>query len=188
MQVFVDELQKNVRAFEENIKQDLDLPSEGRRMLRRLAIIGVAGLYASEIGIMDIIPDYIHEAVVTVRDLWVNEMDAELSESERTLNYFKYQVLTNISRFKGADKFEVIPSKLLGYQNLNYIMILVHSMDELCGMHPKSTVIRELEKQNKLELGEMCKRRGRRRPDKKASLTFFKERPRCYHIHRDFFE
>lgn len=189
LQVFVDELQGNVRKFEENIKQDLDLPSEGRRMLKRLSIIGVAGLYASEIGIMDIVPHYIHDAVVTVRDLWINEMDAELSEVERTLNYFKHQVLTNMSRFKSCNEYEaILPSKLLGYQNIDYIMILAHSMDELCGMHPKSTVLRELEKQNKLVLGEMCKRRGRRRPDKKASIPYFKERPRCYHIHRDFFE
>ena len=189
MQAFVDELQKNVKTFEENIKQNLDLPSEGRRMLKRLAIIGVAGFYASEIGIMDIIPDYIHEAVITVRDLWVDEMDAELSEAERTMNYFKHQVLTNISRFKSCTDYEPnLPSKLLGYQNTDYIMVLVHSMDELCGLHPKSTVIRELEFLNKLEPGEMCKKRNKRRPDKKASIPYFKERPRCYHIHRDFFE
>ncbi len=189
MRVFVDELQKNVREFEENIKQDLELPSEGRRMLRRLAIIGVAGLYASEIGIMDVIPDYIHEAIIHVRNLWIDEMDAEMSESDRTLSYFKHQVLTNVSRFKSCTDYEPnLPSKLLGYQDTNFIMILVHSMDELCGMHPKSTVIRELEKQGKIDPGEMCKKRKRRRPDKKASIPYFKERPRCYHIHRDFFE
>lgn len=187
MQAFTDELISNVLTFEKNLTQDIDLPSEGRRMLRRLAIIGVAGFYASEIGIIHVIPDTIHEAIIEVRNLWLDEMEAELSEKDKTLNYFKHQVLTNIHCFIDInDKEPRIPNKILGYKNFDYIMILSRSLDELCGIHSKSTVLRELVAQEKIKPGEV--RNGKNRLDKKTYLPNIKEKPRCYHIHREFFE
>ncbi len=189
LQCFLDEVRENVAKFEASITPEIELPSESQRMLDRLAIIGVAGLYAAEIGVIDICPVRIHESITCVRDLWLEELGDEMSEADRTLSYFKHQVLTNISCFKNCNDYEpVMPRKLLGYQNADYIMILVKSIDELCGMHSKKTVLRELEKKNKVELGEINKKTNKRRLDKKANLIHFKERPRCYHIHRDFFE
>ena len=186
---FVSQLQTDVETYQKRLCEDIQVSDEGGRLMRRLAIIGVAAFYAAEIGILDTCPITIEETIFHVRDLWLEELGEELSEAERTLAYFKHQVLTNMSCFKNSMEFEpVIPRKMLGYQDSNYIMILVKSMDELCGMHSKKTVLRELEKQRKIELGELNKKTNKHRLDKKANLVHFKERPRCYHIHRDFFE
>ena len=192
LQKFSDELVRNVDEFKQNLLEDIDqLPSEGLRMVNRLAIIGIAGLYASEVGVMDIIPADIHQAVVTVRNLWMEGMEAYKSEADRTIEYFKHSVLTNIGCFINLyDERMRIPPKVFGYQNHDYIMILVKSMDVLCGAHPKSSVLRHLEQSNMIALGELNPKTNRNRLDKRASFNNpqFPNRPRCYHIHRTFFE
>ena len=191
---FSFELKDSVRAYKERLMEDInELPSEGIRMINRLAIIGAAGLCAShdDVRILNIAPPLIDDAVFTVRDLWLDNMDAHKSEAERTIDYFKHQVMQNFSCFIDLTDYDAKPPyKILGYRNNNYIMVLTKSMDELCGMNPKSSVLRELEKSGKIKLGEVDKRTGKRRLDDKAYLNHpkFPGRPRCFHIQRDFFD
>lgn len=186
------ELKASVKDYRLRLMADIQqLPSEGIRMINRLAIIGAAGLCASQVNILNIAPPLIDDAIFTVRDLWLDNMDAHKSEAQRTIEYFKHQVLTNISCFINVNEYAVkIPNKVLGYQNDIYIMILVKSLDELCGAHPKSTVLRVLEETGMIELGELNKSTNKRRLDKKAGFinSQFSNRPRCYQISRNFFE
>lgn len=192
LQIFSDELKIGVEDYKQKLMDDLpQLPSEGIRMLNRLAIIGAAGLCASAVKILDIAPPLIDEAIFTVRNLWLENMEAHKSEAERTVEYFKHQVLTNIGCFINVNEYVAkIPNRVLGYQNDKFIMILPKSLDELCGAHPKSTVLRILEETNGIELGELNKSTGKYRLDKRASFrnSQFSNRPRCYHIYRNFFE
>lgn len=191
---FGAELKANVKAYRERLLVDInELPSEGIRMINRLAIIGAAGLIAShdDVRILNIAPSLIDDAIFTVRDLWLDNMDAHKSEAERTIEYFKHQIMVNFGCFIDLTDYEAkTPYKILGYRNANYIMVLTKAMDELCGMNPKSSVLRELEKLNMIKLGEVDKKTGKRRLDDKAYLNHpkFSGRPRCYHIQRDFFD
>ena len=191
---FCTELKVNVRAYRERLLEDINhLPNEGIRMINRLAIIGVAGLIAShdDVKILNIAPLLIDDAIFTVRDLWLDNMDAHKSEAERTIEHFKHQIMVNFGCFIDLTDFDAkTPYKILGYRNTNYIMVLTKAMDELCGMHPKGSVLRELEKHNMIKLGEVDKKTGKRRLDDKAYLNHpkFHGRPRCYHIQRDFFD
>ena len=191
---FSAELKANVKAYKQRLLEDInELPSEGIRMINRLAIIGAAGLIAShdDIRILNIAPPLIDDAVFTVRDLWLDNMDAHKSEAERTIEYFKHQVMVNFGFFVDLMDYNAKPPyKILGYRNSNYIMVLTKAMDELCGMHSKSSVLRELEKNNMIKLGEVDKKTGKRRLDDKAYLNNpkFPGRPRCFHIKRNFFD
>lgn len=188
------ELKASVKEYKQRLMADIiELPSEGIRMINRLAIIGVAGLCAShpDVGILNIAPPLIDDAVFTIRDLWLDNMDAHKSEAERTIEYFKHQVMVNFSGFVDLTDYDArAPYKIFGYRNNNYIMVLTKTMDELCGMHPKSSVLKELEKSGMIKLGEVDKKTGRRRLDDKAYLNHpkFPGRPRCFHINRDFFD
>lgn len=192
LQIFSDELKIGVEDYKQKLMDDIpQLPSEGIRMLNRLAIIGAAGLCASAVKILDIAPPLIDDAIFTVRNLWLENMEAHKSEAERTVEYFKHQVLTNIGCFINVNEYVAkIPNRVLGYQNDKFIMILPKSLDELCGAHPKSTVLRILEETNGIELGDLNKSTGKYRLDKRASFrnSQFSNRPRCYHIYRNFFE
>lgn len=191
---YSNELKACVKDYKQRLIADIpQLPSEGIRMINRLAIIGAAGLCAShpDVGILNISPPLIDDAVFTIRDLWLDNMDAHKSEAERTIEYFKHQVMVNFASFVDLTDYDAkAPYKILGYRNNNYIMVLTKAMDELCGMHPKSSVLRELEKNGMIKLGEVDKKTGKRRPDDKAYLNHpkFPGRPRCFHIQRDFFD
>ncbi|PJE79649.1 hypothetical protein CI610_01363 [invertebrate metagenome] len=184
---FSEKIMKLVESIDQRLQKDINLPSEGKRLIRRLAIISAAGCYAANAGIISKDDGYILKTVMTVRNLWIKESEGYLSENERALDDFKHNVLTNMNYFEDiTNKDSRLPSKIYGYINSDYIMVLVKSMEDLCGIHSSRNILRELNKRNKITLGESVK--GKHKISKRLSVPHKKERPRCYFIYRDFFD
>ena len=194
-QEFVDEINSNIRLMEERLCNGVDpLPREIARVLERISAIAVAAMYAAEAGILDWCPVTIQECMVFVRDLWLSDMEEEISELDKALSELRSNLITNLANFEDlSDTTQKLPIKMMGYKNYDYIMILPKVMDDFCSGYSKRQLLKELEIKKLLSLGEFDKRTNRYKIAKKIPLRqsegkHVKERPRCYWISRYFLD
>ena len=188
---FTNEINANIKAMERVLIDGINpLPREIRRVLKRMAAIAVAAMYAGSAGVIQWEPDEISKAVVFVRNLWLSDMGDNISELDKALATFRDNLNTNIANFFDlSDEKARYPLKMMGYKNFDYIMVLPSAMDQCCNNYSKRQLLKELENRNILLLGEENKATGKARPAKKIpAVKFLKERPRCYWISRHFLE
>lgn len=188
---FRQEILFNVKTMKALLVSGIDpLPNEIEAVLKRMSAIAVAAMYASEAGILDWTPGNINDCMVFVRDLWLSDMEDEVSELDRALSELRSNLIANVSNFEDLnDEKAKPPVKLMGFKNYDYIMLLPKSMDEFC-TYSKRQILNELQERNFLKLGEFDKNKGKARiakkiPDRKGVV---KERPRCYWISRYFLD
>ena len=203
-QEFVDEINTNIRLMEERLCSGVDpLPREIARVLERMSAIAVAAMYAAEAGILDWCPVQIQECIIFIRDLWLSDMEEEVSELDKALSELRSNLITNLANFEDlSDTTAKLPIKMMGYKNYDYIMVLPKVMDEFCNSYSKRQLLKELETKGFLTLGEFDKRTNRHKIAKKipgrsanenpegyqGKGKIVKERPRCYWIGRHFLD
>ena len=189
-QEFVDEINSNIRLMEDRLCSGVNpLPREIARVLERMSAIAVAAMYAAEAGILDWCPVQIQDCLVFVRDLWLSDMEDEVSELDKALSEVRSNLIANMANFEDlSDTSAKAPIKMMGYKNYDYIMVLPKVMDDFCS-YSKRQLLKELEVRNVLSLGEYEKSKGRYKIAKKIpARTYCKERPRCYWIARHFLD
>ncbi|MCW7555544.1 DUF927 domain-containing protein [Endozoicomonas gorgoniicola] len=155
----IGELKERVRDLEQKLCEGInDLPNDGMRVIRRLAIVGVAGMYASNIQLENLkgaeilsweLKD-IFLALAHIRNLWLKELGEERSETDRALAHFRSELLSNMAFFQNVNH-EVMVQNRLGWRNEDYVMVLPKAMNHLAGDFDKNTILKEIKKQGKLK-------------------------------------
>ncbi len=184
----ISELKERVRDLEQKLCEGIDdLPNDGMRVIRRLAIVGVAGMYASGINLQNLkgagilkweLKD-IFMALAHVRNLWLRELGEERSEADRALSHFRSDLLSKYAFFQNVNH-DVVVQNRLGFRNEDYVMVLPKAMNELTGEFDKNMVLKELKARGKLKhekdrlTYKMCTTKGSR------------SRPSVYWIHISF--
>jgi uncharacterized protein (DUF927 family) len=188
-QEFVDEINTNIRAMKKLLVSGIDkLPREIERVLDRMAAIAVAAMYAGEAGVLDWNPELLNSCMIFIRDLWLSDMEDEISEIDKALAGLRGDLISSMANFEDiSDESAKPPIKMMGYKNYDYIMVLPTVMDSLCNGYSKRQLLKELEVIGALSLGEFDKKTDKYKVAKKIPVrNKSKERPRCYWIGRHF--
>lgn len=188
MITFSGELKEELATMESIMIKDHDsggyiqIPPEGRRVLRRFALVALAGAQAAQAGIIDWELTDILQAILHVRDRWLSDQGSERSEMDRALAHLRDQLMRNAGRFLPYDKAPNQGQRdLLGFRVDDYFLLMKESLDELVGEHDSRTVLNHLKKQGFLW-------HDKERLTKKAPKTeyFGNVRPNLYWISVDF--
>ncbi|MGI9280579.1 MAG: DUF927 domain-containing protein [Endozoicomonas sp.] len=189
---FRNEILDNVKTMKVLLMSgDVPKSNEVEAVLKRMAAIAVAAMYASEAKILDWPPHLINDCMVFIRDLWISDMEDDVSELDRALSELRSNIISNLANFEDlATDYNYStfkqPVKLMGYKDNEFIMILPKSMDDFC-TYSKRQILNELKVRKYLEPGEFDKSKGKARVAKKIPVRIYaKERPRCYYIRREF--
>lgn len=150
--VLSGQLREELRQIEQRLAHGVgEMPPEGRRVLRRFALVALAGARAGMAGVLGWDLAAILAAVEHVRDRWLNDQGQERSELDRALGHVRDQLIQHASRFRWFDKPEKGPLRdLLGFRTADYYLITESGMRELCGEHDMRTVLRALKMQGHL--------------------------------------
>lgn len=148
-----DQLREDLRSLEMILSQDVadKLPPEGQRVIRRFALVAVAGLRAgTEAGMAGILRwdmTQILLAIRHVRDRWLSDQGAEHSETERGLAHLRNQLMRHGDRFRwidGTGSGRSPARDLLGYRVQDFYLLTDEGLRELCGEHDMRAVLRAL--------------------------------------------
>ncbi len=177
MATLAGELRDELRSIEriliyENVdgkEVEIPLPPEGKRVIRRFALVALAGMRAStQPGMAGILPwDFVQiiVAIKHVRDRWLSDQGQEHSELDRGLAYLRNQLIRHGDRFRwltsgGNNR----PARdLLGYRVPEYYLLTDEGLRELCGEHDMRAVLRALKTQGYLhhDAGRLTKKSPR---------------------------
>lgn len=126
--------------------EPLDLPPEARRVLRRFAVVALAGLRAMQAGVLAWTLVDIIKAVRHVRDRWLSDQGNERSEMDRGLSRLRDALLAHSDRFRAIDARSSAPAirDALGFKSDDFYLIHEHGMRELCGEFDQRTILRSL--------------------------------------------
>lgn len=181
------ELRAELKAMEKVLGHDattnkpMDLPPEGQRVLRRFALVAVAGARAAQAGVFDWSVNEIVEAVQTVRDRWLAEQGQERSEVDRGLGHLREAIISNMDRFRWANAEGGNVRDLLGFRTEEYFLCTEAGLRELCGEFDSRTILYTL---RHMELLWSEKDRLTRKAPRIASLQ--NTRPNLYWINTKF--
>lgn len=129
---FVTELVKILReAREESLQEMLkalesytaDLTPKGTepeqaRAIRRFAALKVAGELAVDLGILPYSPEEVHQAIVSVRDLWLNETRG-IGDTTRAVRALRHFLVRNHSAFVSVTDPKAKVKGCIGFWNSN---------------------------------------------------------------------
>ncbi len=143
------QLRDDLRGIEAMLADGIEhrLPPEGRRVLRRFALVALAGIWAQAAGVTSWQLPEILEAVKNVRDRWLGDQGQEVSEVERALAYLRNQLVRGADRFRWIDASghaRTSGRELLGFRTAEYYLLMEEGLRELCGEHDIRAVLRAL--------------------------------------------
>jgi uncharacterized protein (DUF927 family) len=145
------ELREELKKMEEIMlidpatKKQIDLPPEGKRVLRRFALVAVAGARAVQYQVINWELNHIIRAVLHVRDRWLSEQGQERSEIERSLSHLRDELIKNSARFRPLDAQDSGKYRdLLGFRADDYFLLHHEGMQELCGEYDTRTILLQL--------------------------------------------
>jgi uncharacterized protein (DUF927 family) len=180
------QLREDLAALEVLLCKDIEdkLPPEGRRVIRRFALVAVAGLRAgTETGMAGILRwdmGQILQAVRHVRDRWLSDQGTEHSEADRGLAHVRNQLIRHGDRFRWIDGTvggRPAARDLLGYRVRDFYLITEEGLRELCGEHDMRAILRALKTGDYLwhDAGRLTKKSP-------AIEELGKTRPRLYWV------
>lgn len=142
------QLREELRQIEEKLTEDIEdqLPPEGRRVMRRFALVALAGGRAYLAGVIPWgIADTIW-AVREVRDRWLRDQGQEYSEVDRALAHLRGQLIRHGDRFRWIDGSgrNAGARELLGYRVREWFLLTEAGLSELCGEHDPRVVLHAL--------------------------------------------
>lgn len=189
IQVFTNHLNINIKKFELILADGISpMPNEIKAVIKRMSAIGVAALYAAEAGIVNWTIDQITECMIFIRNLWLSDMEDNISELDKALSSLRGHLISNMANFEDLNDDQAKPPiRMMGYKNYDFIMVLPDAFDDFCGRYNKRQLTGELLKRSYLAPGEIYN--GKPRLNKKIPVMAnkkSKERPRCYWINKEF--
>lgn len=150
MLALADRLRTELRQIELVLSKDekgnvLELPPEARRVVRRFALVALAGARAALAGVLSWDLVDIIAAIKHVRDRWLAEQGSERSEMDRGLAHLRDQLLAHVDRFRPLDARSGAPVRdLLGFRSDEYYLVHEKGIQELCGEFDARTLLRSL--------------------------------------------
>lgn len=103
---------------EAELSDGLVIETHHQRVLRRLALVAMAGCLAVELGVLPEIPRAtILHSVGVVRDAWLND-DENIPEDIRGVNAVRSFILLNDDRFRAAKNEDEVVHRRVGYRTL----------------------------------------------------------------------
>ena len=172
---FSGRLRDQLSDLENKLREGIDLPNDGGRVVRRMAIVCLAGFYAAKAGVTPWTMDEVYNAVVHVRNLWLKELGDEVSEEDRALAYFRAQLLHNLALFRNIEHEGEIKDAI-GLRGKGHIMPYTHSMKQLAGPFDQNMILKALLRDELLwaESGRLARKSPR--------IKGRQDRPRVYAI------
>lgn len=153
--VVAGQIREEVRGVERVLGAELgtELPAEGRRVLRRFAVVALAGLRAGPKG-ASILPWSMEEVLAAVGSVirrWLADVGEERSELERGLAYLRDQLLARAGQFVAVDG-QPAPTQreILGWRSDEYVLVLPDAMRQLCGEFEPRPLLGELRRTGQL--------------------------------------
>ena len=159
-----------------------ELPAEGRRVLRRFALVALAGARAGQTrGMAGILPWPVSECAAAVLDVarrWLRSVGDRRSEIDRAIAYLRDAIVSQAARFCSPAVQPARPD-VLGLLLPDYWCLTDAALDELCGSYDPRTVTAWLREQGLLWVdGKHLKRKAPR------SKLFGDMRPRLWWVQR----
>ncbi len=146
-------LQGYVGAELDRWTNDLTPPNaspEQRRGLRRLALAGVAGALARELGVLPFDEGEIKEAISVLADLWHLD-SAQVPDNVRGLQAIQGFMQRHAARFRGAmDNGTSTIRDLAGYTTADCYLFTPEGLQEACGGFDSGEVAKELDRRGLL--------------------------------------
>jgi len=159
-----------------------ELPAEGRRVLRRFALVALAGARAGQTrGMAGILPWPVSECAAAVLDVarrWLRSVGDRRSEIDRAIAYLRDAIVSQAARFCMPGVQPARPD-VLGLLLPEYWCLTDAALEELCGSYDPRTVTAWLRSAGLLWAdGKHLKRKAPR------SKLFGDHRPRLWWIQR----
>jgi putative DNA primase/helicase len=147
-----NDLPARVRAAEDKIREHLsqDAPaSEIGRVLHALALVAVAGEYATECDVLPWPAGTAIAAVCRIAELWISRRDGEMPDSTRDL---LEKIRANLAAFCDLDRRGNALASAIGWKKGDWIYILPDTLASLSGRSAQAAA-RDLEVEGVLERG-----------------------------------
>lgn len=147
-----DSLPARVRAAEDKIREHLsqDGPaSEIGRVLHALALVAVAGEYATECGVLPWPAGTAVGAVCRIAELWISRRDGEMPDCTRDL---LEKIRATLAGFCDLDQRGTARASPIGWKKGDWLYILPDALASLAGMNAQAAA-RDLEVEGVLERG-----------------------------------
>jgi uncharacterized protein (DUF927 family) len=126
-----------------------NLEAEQNRVIKRLALVLLAGAYAVDFGILPLEEEEVIEAIKSIRDIWLNST-TELNDCKRAINDIIDFLSSHESQFHDDDSNYDAPSYIAGYKKeikgVTYYLFTTDSFNKaIQGANSRAT-LRELDK------------------------------------------
>ncbi|MEJ1355722.1 MAG: DUF927 domain-containing protein [Candidatus Sedimenticola sp. (ex Thyasira tokunagai)] len=146
MAALTGKLKDELRRMEGKLAEGIEdrLPPESRRVIKRFALVALAGWHAQQAGIIDWSFDEIFDATADVRDRWLSEIGQERSEVDRAISYLRDQLLANQGRFRDIESEARPGIETLGFKAPEHFLLTETSIRIVCGEHDAKTVLKQL--------------------------------------------
>jgi hypothetical protein len=106
----------HVKCFDFLSRSDMEV--EEHRVVKRFALVFLAGIYAVRFGILPLKEEEVASAIRTICSKWIRTTES-LSDSVRAIESIRDFISSNSSRFYDSDTAQrMIPSNMLGYQKI----------------------------------------------------------------------
>lgn len=148
MSVATGQLKEELKMIEDWLVQQLvqdaptdrrELPPEGRRILRRFALVALAGSRCSQEIAGDgaqLLPWSVRESVEAVLEAtrrWLADVGERRSEMDRAIAHLRDQLIAQAARFSSIDVKNPHQKDLLGYQVADFWLVTDAGLEEICG-------------------------------------------------------
>ena len=162
-----------------------ELPAEGVRVLKRFALVALAGLRAGPKGAC-VLPwslEQVLGAVAAVAQRWLADVGEDRSEIQRALAYLRDQLLARGGAFVDVGSEPApVQREILGWRSEQYVLVLPDAFRQLCGEFEPRPVLAELARRGLLWTDADRRHLTRWTP----RLKGLKTRPRVYWISVEF--
>lgn len=155
--VFSGDLREELRQLEKQLamtnplinradpaNKPIEMAPEERRVLRRLALVALAGTHALHAGIVDWSLGEILQAVTDIRDRWLTEQGEEKSEADRGLAHLRGQLIAQADRIRPIDSNSSAYRNIVGFRSTEYYMLTEQGLRELAGEFDVRNILNHL--------------------------------------------
>lgn len=187
---WVAQLRDELRAIEDKLVERLEslqeaLSPENRRALRQFALLALAGMHATQAGILPWSFNDSFEAIQTVVVRWVRDQGDERTEVERGIAHLRDQIVGRIGQFVSwaTPQSQVTQREVLGFEKDDYFMVIPTAFRQMVAEFDTTSILRALDSK-----GFLKHNKGVLTMRSPAISALGDVRPHLYWIHRDFLE
>ena len=180
--VVVGLMKEELRKIEQYLAKHLagEIPPEGRRVLRRFALVALAGCRSGPkcAGVLPYTVEQVLDVTLKVATRWLDSVGSARSETQRGVAKLRDSILANVNSFVWANA-EKPPNirEVLGYRSGDYFLVLPAAFVQFCGDYDANQVAAKLRELDLLKAED-----GRLQHKTPVIASLGKFRPRVYWV------